>query len=331
MATRWGCLGAGKIANDFFTAIKDNLPAEEHEFVAVAARDIKRAQPFADKLKFKKAYGSYDDFIQDPNIEVVYVSTINPTHAEQCIQLLNAGKHVVCEKPMAMNLKQTKQVLDVAKQKNLFFLEGLWTRFFPVYVQVRKELSENTLGTVKLLRAEFCVPIVDVERIKQKELGGGGCLDIGVYLISLACMVFDEMPESVTAVGSLMSTGVDENACIILKYKNGAVANLIYHTNTVFGENTAVIYGDKDKLKLGSPIWCPTELTTPSGSYEFPLKSGDYNYLNSGGFQYEATAVRNYLKSGAKETTEASHRHSVMIVCIMDEVRRQLGVVYPED
>lgn len=331
MATKWGCLGAGKISNDFFTAVKDNLPAEEHEFVAIAARDQKRAQALADKLGFKRAYGSYDEFINDPEVKIVYVSTINHVHAEQCIQLMNAGKNVLCEKPMTLNLKDAKRVLESAKKNNVFFIEGMWSRFFPVYAQVRKELSQQTIGKVKLLRAEFCMPIAGVERVRDLELGGGGLIDIGCYLVSIACMVFGEMPKSVTAVGNLFSTGADENACIILKYNDGAMANLMYHTSACVGENTAVIYGDKGKIQIGSPFWCPTTITTPSGSYEFPLKVGDYNYGNGAGFQYEAAAVRNALASGAKETEEAPHGQSIMIVALMDEVRRQLGVKYAVD
>lgn len=331
MATRWGCLGTGKVANDFFTAIKDNLPVAEHELVAVAAREKTRVQTFADKYKFKKAYASYEDLEKDPNVDIVYVATINPPHAEQCIRLMNAGKNVLCEKPMTMNLKEAKQVFEVAKKQNVFFMEGIWSQFFPVYAQIRKELSGQRLGTVKLVKAEFCKPSSHVDRIKTKELGGGGCLDRGIYVISLACMVFGEMPESISAVGNLMSTGVDENACIILKYRDGGMANLTYHTNAGVGENTAAIYGDKGKILIGSPFWCPTKVTTPSGFFEFPLTSGDYNFGNSAGFKYEASAVRQYLKSGAKEATEVSHAYSEMVVTIMDEVRRQLGVVYPGD
>lgn len=331
MATRWGCLGAGKVSNDFFTAIKDNLPANEHEFVAIAARDNIRAQTFADKFNFKKAYASYEDLEKDSDVEIVYIGTINPPHADQCIRLMHAGKHVLCEKPMAMNLKQAKQVLEVAKRNNVFFLEGIWSQFFPIYGQIRHELSERSVGKVKLLRAEFCKPSSHVDRLTKLELGGGGCLDRGIYVISLACMVFGEIPESITAVGNLLSTGVDENACIILRYRDGAMASLMYHTNAGVGENTAVIYGDKGKMEIGSPFWCPTTLTTPSGSYHFPMKDGEYNFGSSAGFQYEAAAVRSYLKSGAKETMEVPHSQSEMILTIMDEVRRQLGVVYPQD
>lgn len=331
MATRWGCVGVGSIAHDFFTAIKSNLPHDEHEFTAVAARDSSRALGFAEKFDFKKSFGSYDELIKDPDVEVVYVASIHLTHAELCIKLMNAGKHVLCEKPMTLNLKQTKLVLEAAKRNNVFFMEGLWSRFFPVYKQIQKDILENNLGTIKFVRAEFCVAFSHIERFQKLELGGGGCMEIGSYVIAFATMVFGEMPESITAQGTLMPTGVDEGGCILLRYKSGAMASLTYHCGIPESDNSAVILGNKGKIKIEAPFYCPTKVTTPSGSYEFPLKEGTYNFLNSAGLHYEAAAVRKYLKSGAKEADEAPHSHSEMISAITEDVRRQLGVVFPCD
>lgn len=331
MATRWGCVGAGFISSDFFTAIKDNLSASDHEFVAIAARDLDRAQKYADNLGFKKAYGSYDELINDPDVEIAYIGINHPGHAEVSVKLLNAGKHVLCEKPVTMNLKQAKQVFEAAKLNNRFFMEGIWSRFLPAYHQIKKELAEKTVGNIRVLRAEIGWQLMHlVERFQKPELGGGGLLNLGIYPIQLACMVFGEMPESITAIGNLNSYGVDETACILLKYKSGAIANLSSNLTTS-GENSALIYGDKGTIKIEAPMWVPTKVSTPSGSHEYPLKDGKYNYPNGAGFQYEATAVRNYLKAGATEAEEMPLSESEMIMTIMDEVRRQIGYVLPED
>ncbi|XP_045175459.2 trans-1,2-dihydrobenzene-1,2-diol dehydrogenase-like isoform X2 [Mercenaria mercenaria] len=330
MATRWACLGPGKISSDFFKAIQDNLPATEHEFVAIASRDQSRAQQFADKFKFKRAYGSYEDVAKDKDVDVVYIGTIITNHVELSMKMLEAGKHVLCEKPMAINYKEAKQVLDFAKSKNLLFVEAIWSRLFPVYDEIRNEMAAGSLGDIRLVQATFCVPISQVERLRDVKLGGGACLDIGIYTIQFACLIFGEMPESITAVGNLMKSGADENACIILKYKNGAVANLTYHASLT-NNNTAVICGTKGRIEVEHPFWAPTKISTPSGVKEFPLKDdGGYNFGNSAGLHYEANAVRDCLSKGLIEHPYIKHGDSEMIYKIMDEVRRQIGMVYPD-
>lgn len=331
MATRWACLGAGKISWDFFLAVKENLPRASHEFVAVAARDKGRAQDFADKLNFRKAYSSYDDVAADPDVEVVYIGTIHSNHAELSKQMLEAGKHVLCEKPMAINWKQGKEVIDLAKKKNLFFGEAIWSRWYPLYDQIRKELSTNTLGPIKLVKGDMCIQNIDVGRIKKHEVHGGGMMDMGMYPIQLACLVYDQMPETIMALGNMLDTGVDEHACILLKYKNGAMANLTYHTDIGNGHNIGLILGQKDKIQIDSPFWCPTKITTPTGVFEWPLKQADYYHNNSAGLQFEAEDVRNCLQNGKTESEKCSHSHSEMILKIMDEVRRQIGLTFSED
>lgn len=331
MATRWACLGAGKISWDFFLAIKENLPRANHEFVAVAARDKGRAQDFADKLDFRKAYSSYDDVAADPDVDIVYVGTIHSNHAELSKKMLEAGKHVLCEKPMAINWKQGKEVIDLARKKHLFFGEAIWSRWFPIYDQIRQELSANTLGTMKLVKADLCLQYAQVERIKKHELHGGGMLDVGMYPIQLACLVYNQMPETIQALGNLTDTGVDENACILLKYKNGGMANLTYHTNAGHANNMGLIMGQKGMIQIESPFWCPTKMTTPSGVLEFPLKTAEYNFINSAGLQFEAADVRDCLQKGKIESEKCPHSHSEMILRIMDEARRQIGVTFSED
>lgn len=329
MATRWGCLGPGKISHDFFLAIQENLPAEEHEFVCVASRSLERSQKFADQFKFKRAYDSYDEVAKDKDVEVVYIGTLHTTHVELAMKMLNAGKHVLCEKPMAMNYKQAKQVLDLAKEKKLFFLEGVWSRFFPSYQKLKKELADGKLGDVRLLEATFCVPISQVDRVNDLKLGGGGLLDIGIYLVQLACFVFNEMPEKITARAGFFESGPDRNGCIILEYKSGAMASLTYHTE-VLNKNTACVCGTAGRVELEGPFWCPTKILTPAGPLEFPLKHGEYYFTNSAGFQYEAAAVRDCLLKGKTEHEFVRRADSEMIHKILDEVRRQIGLKYPD-
>ncbi|XP_052233701.1 trans-1,2-dihydrobenzene-1,2-diol dehydrogenase-like isoform X3 [Dreissena polymorpha] len=327
-ATRWGCLGPGKISEDFFMAIKENLPAQEHKFVAVASRDLARAHTFADRFGFERAYGSYEEVGQDSDVEVVYIGTLHVTHVDLALKMMHAGKHVLCEKPMAMNLKQAQLVLDAAKTENRLFVEAVWSRWFPAYQKVREELAAGAIGDPRLVLVNFCVPISEVERVKNIAMGGGGCLDIGIYVVQLACMVFNERPVSISAVGNLMGA-VDESAVIVLKYKGGGLANLTYHTAAGRGTNSATIMGPKGQIQIESPFHAPTRVLTPTGTNEFPLKEGSYHFGNSAGLQYEATEIRRCLLEGAIESPAFAHKDSVMVHTIMDEVRRQIGVVYP--
>ncbi|WAR28496.1 DHDH-like protein [Mya arenaria] len=238
-----------------------------------------------------------------------------------------AGKSVVCEKPMAMNLKQAKLVLDTAKTEKRLFMEGCWSRFFPVYDLIRSEMDKRTLGEVRMVQANFCVQIAHVDRIKKISMGGGGVLDLGIYCIQFACLVFKEMPESITVVGGLMGD-VDEGACVILKYRSGAMANLTYHVNSGMGNNSAVILGQKGRIEVDEPFHCPTRCRTPSGEHEFPLKDNDYNFTNSSGMLYEANAARDSLLKDEIEHPKYSHADSIMVHSIMDETSTKKRASY---
>ncbi|XP_060072787.1 trans-1,2-dihydrobenzene-1,2-diol dehydrogenase-like [Ylistrum balloti] len=329
---RWGICGAGKISNDFCSAMT-TLPDGEHEIVAVAARKQESAKDFGDKFGAKIAYGSYEALSKDPNVDIVYIGTIHINHMELSMMMLNAGKHVLCEKPMALNLRQVNSVLQLAKQKNLFFMEATWSRFFPIYEKIKAEIASGSLGDVELVTAKFAIPIKDVPRIKEKALGGGCMLDIGIYTVQLACMVFDEMPEKIVAEGVLNEQGVDEGACIILKYKGGRMANLAYSSRTCVIQCAASIHGTKANIEIPDRFWCPEKAILPTGviTNEVPEGRHAYNFSNSGGMRYEADHARRAILEGKLECAGMPHRHSEMVMTISDEVRKQLGVVYDVD
>lgn len=330
MATRWACVGPGQIASDFFLAIQDNLPKEEHKFVAVASRSKEKADRFAEKYHFEKSYTSYDDVATDADVDVVYISTVNCNHVELSIKMLEAGKHVLCEKPMALNSREAGRVVETSRRCGRFFMEGVWSRFFPVYDKIRTELNEGRLGEVRYVQAELSLPLMGIENIYSHKLGGGALLAIGIYTVQLATLVFNEQPESITAVGNMAKTGVDENAVVILKYKNGAIANLAYNCDAGLGPNMATIMGRNGRIDISS--FCnPTHVTTPSGEFDFPLKDNAYNLPNSAGLHYEAAAVRDCINKGLIESPLYSHADCTLVHTIMDEIRRQVGLRYDVD
>ncbi|KAK1891750.1 Trans-12-dihydrobenzene-12-diol dehydrogenase [Dissostichus eleginoides] len=182
MATRWGICSSGRISHDFTVALK-TLPPEDHQVVAVAARELEDAQEFATKHSISRVYGSYEELARDPDIDVVYIGVIHPYHLSTCLLFTNAKKNVLCEKPLAMNTKKMKEILSSAKRNDVFLMEAVWTRFFPASVEIRRLVDQGEVGEVKMVRSEFGVPIPHVPRSGQKELGGGAILDIGIYCL----------------------------------------------------------------------------------------------------------------------------------------------------
>ncbi|XP_037553492.1 trans-1,2-dihydrobenzene-1,2-diol dehydrogenase [Nematolebias whitei] len=332
MATRWGICSAGKISHDFTVALK-TLPAEDHQVVAVAARKLEDAQEFANKHGIPRSYGSYEELATDPNIDVVYIGVIHPYHLKTCLLFTNAKKNVLCEKPLAMNTREVKEILDSAKKNNVFLMEAVWTRFFPVSVEIRRLLAHGELGEVKMVRSEFGVSMMDVPRATQKELGGGALLDIGIYCLQLVCMVYNgEKPESIQATGVCLETGVDEAVIVSLKFSKNRMATFTCSMGVQL-PNEAIIAGTKGTIKVPFPMWCPTSLVVNGKETQFPLAepSLPLNFLNSTGMRYEAEEVRQCLLKGLQESAVMSHADSLLLAEVEDEIRRQVGVVYSQD
>lgn len=164
MPLKWGIVSAGRICHDFVNAV-GTLPASDHQVVAVAARDIGRAKEFADRFGISRAYGDYKQLAEDPEVEVVYVGNLNPQHFEVSCLMLEHGKNVLVEKPLCMNAKQAKKLIDLAKQKNLFLMEAIWSRFFPSYQYAQKQIRAGKLGDIKSIEVDFGFPIVTVDRL----------------------------------------------------------------------------------------------------------------------------------------------------------------------
>lgn len=327
MATRWGICSAGKISNDFVVALQ-TLPAQDHQAVAVAARDLNRAKEFAQSHNIPKAYGTYEELAKDPDIDIVYVGAIHPTHRDLVLLFLNHGKNVLCEKPMAMNLTEVKELISAARKHNVFLMEAFWSRFFPVYEEIRSLLHQKVIGEVKLVRAEFGVNLLGVPRAVEKELGGGAILDIGCYCLQFASMAFNgEKPESVTAKGFLHENGVVETVTVVLQYPGKRQA-VITCTMVTEMPNQAVISGTKGMIQIPSQMWSPTSLIVngKETKYTLPPTTKHMNFNNSTGLSYEAEHVRQCLRKGLKESPVMSLAESELLASIIEEIHIQLGI-----
>ena len=338
MATRWGIIGAGLISSDFVSAIT-TLPKSDHEVVAVASRSIEVASEFARKHSIPRHYSSYEDLLKDKEIDVVYIGTIHPTHLSIGLMALEAGKPVLCEKPMTLNAIQTSELIDKAQEKGLFLMEATWMRFFPACITLMDKISRGEIGQVKFVRVNFSFRRPSERekgRLVDPSLGGGSVLDVGVYAISLATMLFGgSKPIKVHAEGTLLDTGVDDLAVITLTYAGGRIASLTCSISYNF-ECEAHIGGTGGDLKLPHPFWCPTSLESPSGVYEFQKVSLEFplpalprtNYPNSAGLRYEAEEVRSCLKRNAIESSIMPLAESLIVAQVADEVMKQIGVIY---
>lgn len=332
MATRWGICGAGRISHDFTVALK-TLPAGEHQVVAVAARKLEGAQEFAKKHSISRAYGSYEELARDPDIDVVYVGVIHPYHHSACLLFTNAKKNVLCEKPLAMNSKEVQEILASAKKNDVFLMEAVWTRFFPASVEIRRLLAQGELGEVKMVRAEFGMPLMHLPRSSQKELGGGTMLDLGIYCLQFICMVYNgEKPECIQATGACQETGVDETVVVTLKFSNNRLA-VFTSSSVVQLPNSAIVVGTKGTIRIPDHMWCPTLIDVNGKVTQYPLPEPylPINCIKSTGMRYEAEEVRQCLLKGLKESAVMSHSDSVLLAGVEDEIRRQVGVVYSQD
>lgn len=284
MATRWGICSAGKISHDFSVALRTLTP-EDHEIVAVAARDLLHAEEFAKKHNIPRAYGSYNELAKDPDVDVVYIGTIHPYHLATGKLFMKSKKNVLIEKPLAMNSREVQELITAAQDNGVFFMEVIWTRFFPVSLELRRLLGQGEVGDVQMVRADLGAPLTHIPRFAERKLGGGAVLDLGIYSLQFILMVFNgERPESIHATGHRTDTGVDGTAVLVLKFSGNRLAiSTCSITMTLSCE--AVITGTKGTIKIPNHMWCPTTLEVNGKEVQFPLPEPGMplNFRNSTG------------------------------------------------
>ena len=318
----WGILAPGSIANKFAQGLTAIPNASRY---AVGSRDIGRAQAFADKHGFKKAYGSYEALAKDPEVDAVYIATPHPQHEEAAILCLNNGKPVICEKPFAGNAAQAARMIDCARKNKVFLMEAMWTRFLPSICKVRELIAEGAIGGVRHINADFCFRAgVNPEgRLFALKSAGGSLMDVGVYNISFCSMIFGKQPENIKSCMNIGSTGVDETASVLLSYNDGESANLLsaIRLNT---PQDASIYGEDGYIKLPS-YWCgdTVQLFNKDGAREIKLP------FDSGGFQFEALEVMNCLNKGLLESPVMPLDETLAVMQTADKIRYDNNLRYP--
>ena len=325
---RWGVLGTGKIANRFATAL--NNIADEAELTAVASRTRETAEKFAGKYNALKAYEGYDALVSDPDIDIVYVGTPGRCHREDVLRALRAGKNVLCEKALALNAGEAAEMIALARSKGLFFMEAMWTRFFPVHVMIRELIAEGAIGDVRGLVANFSAvapgdPDTDRTRFWNLELGASALLDIGAYGIAFGSGLFGK-PVEIKGVAHIGEAGFDyQNSCVI-KYDGGRIASVM-SSQVSYDLKTAVIYGTGGRIEIDDPWYKPESMTLVVPGREvqplrFPLDG--FN-----GYEYEIREVMSCLDGGRTESAVVPLDESLEVMKTMDELRRQWGFKFP--
>jgi len=317
-------LGAGKIANCMSEAVK-GIP-NEAKLYAVASRSLEKAQAFADKWGIEKAYGSYEELAADDNIDLIYVATPHSEHYKNTKLCLEKGRNCLVEKAFCGNLAQTKELLKLAKEKNLLLAEAMWTRYQPSYNFIKGIMDIGMIGNVNYCESDFSVQIRGVERIEKPELAGGALLDLGIYSLTVPAMYFGHDIEAITTDCEMTELGVDLTDEIWFTYKNGNKAKIMTSFDAKENSNYAKFVGDKGWLKFG-PINNPDYLEI----YDEKDKLIDRHDIKClvNGYEYEVLSCRKALIEGAKEVPELPHSEICRIMGWMDSIRNHIGMVYP--
>ena len=320
---RWGILSTGRIAKQFAEGLSV-LP--DAELVAVGSRTQSSADAFGDAFGVARRHASYAALAEDPDVDVIYIGTPHSLHCENSILCLEADKAVLCEKPFAINASEAGDVIALAREKSLFLMEAMWTRFLPIIVQARGLVADGAIGELRMLNADFGfrADFDPKSRLFDPHLGGGALLDVGIYPMSLASMLFGA-PTRVTSMAQLGETNVDEQAAIILSYDGGqlAIVSTAIRTDTPV---EATLIGTKGRIRIHSPWYYGTALTLSVKDHEDVVMRLPYK---GNGYTHEAIEVMRCLQEGKLESDTMPLDETLSIMETMDTIRAQWGLKYP--
>ncbi len=320
---KWGIIGTGRIAHTFATALQ---VVTNSELAAVGSRDMEKATQFASEFQIPKAYGSYEDLMKDPEVDVVYIATPHNLHETNTLLALNHHKHVLCEKPMGVNLQESTRMIEKAKTENLFLMEALWSRFLPNIIKTKEIVTSGEIGEVKLMTVFFSLRSKNgpEHRHFNIDLCGGSILDIGIYNIFLSLFLLGK-PQQFTAIAGLSEQGGDNSSSYTFRYNNDTLS-VMY--SSFMGESPIVaeIHGTKGKVTLEHLWFCPGKvkvnyLDGRENIFEFNVKSN--------GYEYEAEEVATCILAGKTQSDLWSWSDSKQLMSMMDAIRKECGITYP--
>ena len=324
-ALRWGILGTGGIAHEFTT----DLMLTGHTVAAVGSRSQATADEFAARHGIPRAHESYSGLANDAEIDIVYVATPHSLHSSNALLALQAGKHVLVEKPFAINAREARAVANLAADRGLVAMEAMWTRFLPHMVRIREIIAAGTIGEVRTLVAghEHKQTSDLTHRVHDPALGGGALLEVGIYPVSFASDIFGE-PSQVRALGAMSATGVDGQTAILLGYPGGQQA-LLHASAEAVGGSTATILGTEGRIEIDATWFTPASFTVFDSARDI-VERFEHAVIGRG-LHLQATALEHAIDAGDTDVPEMPIGESVAIMTTLDEIRADIGLRYASD
>ncbi len=324
-AVRWGVLGTGGIAHAFATALMETPGAV---LTAVGSRSAASAEKFGSQFGTPVAYGSYQALCDAPDVDIIYIGTPHPMHAENTIMALNGGKAVLCEKPFTMNLREAEQVVALARAKKLFLMEAMWTRYMPALAELRHIVASGEIGTPRQVHADFGfhAPTDPAHRVNNRELGGGALLDLGIYPLSIASAIMGPVKQ-VRALAEMSARGVDAQTGFTLLHEGGGLSvcscSLLART-----PDELTVSGPLGRVRMDAMFHCSPSVTVT-------LADGTSRVVQTpwlgNGYVHEAIEASRCVREGLLESPGMSLDETLALMRTLDTIRAQIGLKYPAD
>jgi predicted dehydrogenase len=321
---KWAVLGCGKIARKFSSDLK-LLPGAC--LYAVASRDLEKAKDFARETGFERAYGSYEELIADPLVDIIYIATPHSHHFEHSLLCLTGKKAVICEKAFAINHYEAKKMVECARENNTFLMEAFWTRFQPSFIKALEIINSGELGSLKVVRSDFAFTAEynPESRLFDPKLGGGSLLDIGIYPVFVALHTLGK-PNQIKALAAKSPTGCDMSISIAFSYNDGEIATLA-SSFAGYSSIESEFWCEKGFIRLNRRAFAPTTITIwrNSGVEE----KIEFDYKKGLGYHHEAQHVMDCLDRGMTESDMLPLQKSLDLMEILDRIRIDAAIYYP--
>lgn len=319
-----GILGCGVMAETFADTLRQ---MGEVECYAAASRTLKRAEEFAGKYGFKKAYGSYEELCADPEVELTYIATPHSSHFDNMKLCIRHKKPVLCEKSFTVNAREAEQIREYAEQEQVFVAEAIWTRYMPSRNMIQEIIDSGIIGDISVLTANLSYPISHKERIMRPELAGGALLDIGVYGVNFAMMHFGTDIERIESSVRMTDTGVDAMESITIFFRGGRMA-VLTHDIYSRSDRKGIFYGEKGYIIVEN-INNPQSISVYDTEDRLVRRMDVPKQIS--GYEYEVLECIDAVRSGEKESTSMPLSDTIKVMEIMDQLRGQWGLVYPRE
>lgn len=319
-----GILGCGVMAETFADTLRQ---MGEVECYAAASRTLKRAEEFAGKYGFKKAYGSYEELCADPEVELIYIATPHSSHFDNMKLCIRHKKPVLCEKSFTVNAQEAEQIREYAEQEQVFVAEAIWTRYMPSRNMIQEIIDSGIIGDISVLTANLSYPISHKERIMRPELAGGALLDIGVYGVNFAMMHFGTDIERIESSVRMTDTGVDAMESITIFFRGGRMA-VLTHDIYSRSDRKGIFYGEKGYIIVEN-INNPQSISVYDTEDRLVRRMDVPKQIS--GYEYEVLECIDAVRSGEKESTSMPLSDTIKVMEIMDQLRGQWGLVYPRE